>query len=286
MTSNAKRPLLTIGMPVYNGEAFIREALDSLLAQTFTDFVLVISDNCSTDNTVTICKEYAERDQRVLLKQQPENVGAARNFLSILDDSATEYFMWAAADDLWHPKFAEECIKLLNSDHTANFAMSNFKSLSMASRFLNYMPKNTFDFISVLYPSVRVLKYSKKSFLSNKDNMVYSIWRTQFLKKIFFDVTSIIGKDRAIGCGMNDVALLRSHGKLVEKPLFYKRYRRIVPGSWADRAISAAYFLRKKNTKAYRHQDFLSDIELIYKNLCSNEELFFAVMKIQKELNK
>src|SRR6185312_14285982 len=73
-------PLLTIGMPVFNGAATIRAALDALLAQTFRDFVLVISDNCSDDDTITICHEYMQRDSRVRLVQQPSNLGAPMNF--------------------------------------------------------------------------------------------------------------------------------------------------------------------------------------------------------------
>jgi len=57
--------IVSIGMPVYNGEKYIREALDSLLAQTFADFELVISDNASTDGTEAICRNYAEQDARI-----------------------------------------------------------------------------------------------------------------------------------------------------------------------------------------------------------------------------
>jgi glycosyltransferase involved in cell wall biosynthesis len=59
--------MVSIGMPVYNGEKYIREALDSLLSQTFTDFELIISDNCSTDSTPEICKEYASKNRRTLV---------------------------------------------------------------------------------------------------------------------------------------------------------------------------------------------------------------------------
>ena len=67
-------PKVRIGMPVYNGEKFIREAIDSLLAQTFSDFELIISDNCSTDKTQEICKEYASKDPRVKYLRQIENI--------------------------------------------------------------------------------------------------------------------------------------------------------------------------------------------------------------------
>ena len=94
-------PTVSIGMPVYNGEKYIREALDSLLAQTFTDFELIISDNASTDDTGVICREYAARDPRVRYVRQSENRGAMANFQPVLDKARDEYFMWAAANNRW-----------------------------------------------------------------------------------------------------------------------------------------------------------------------------------------
>ncbi len=107
-------PKVSIGMPVYNGEKFIREALDSLLAQTFTDFEIIISDNASTDDTPIICSEYAERDSRIRYVRQAENIGIMKNFQFVLDEAIGEYFMWAAHDDLWGEKFIEENLIFLN----------------------------------------------------------------------------------------------------------------------------------------------------------------------------
>lgn len=98
-------PKVSIGMPVYNGDAFIREALDSLLAQTFTDFELIISDNASTDDTQLICQEYAANDCRIRYVRQSRNIGAAANFQFVLKQAVGKLFMWAAADDSWDPRF-------------------------------------------------------------------------------------------------------------------------------------------------------------------------------------
>ena len=77
-------PMVSIGMPIYSGERYIREALDSLLAQTFTDFELIISDNASSDRTESICREYAERDARIIYFRQEENIGAAGDRKSVV----------------------------------------------------------------------------------------------------------------------------------------------------------------------------------------------------------
>jgi glycosyltransferase involved in cell wall biosynthesis len=89
-------------MPVYNGEKYIREALDSLLAQTFANFELTVSDNASTDGTDAICLEYAARGSRIRHVRQSESRGATANFHPVLDKAWGEYFMWAAASDRWN----------------------------------------------------------------------------------------------------------------------------------------------------------------------------------------
>jgi glycosyltransferase involved in cell wall biosynthesis len=98
---------VTIGVPVYNGEDYLALALDSLLSQTYANVRVIISDNCSTDHTADICREYAARDRRVELLQQPENVGMLRNFNYLLERADTPFFLWASHDDLWSENYVE-----------------------------------------------------------------------------------------------------------------------------------------------------------------------------------
>lgn len=100
-------PAVSIGMPVYNGEKYIREALDSLLAQTFSDFELIISDNCSTDKTQEICIEYSAKDSRIRYINQLTNIGITANFEFVLKEAQAKYFMWAASDDFWSNNWIE-----------------------------------------------------------------------------------------------------------------------------------------------------------------------------------
>lgn len=110
MNNGNKVPQVSIGMPVYNGEPYIREALDSLLAQTFTDFELIISDNASRDYTEAICKEYEAKDARIRYVRQAENIGAAANFQIVLSEAVGKHFMWAAADDFWGETWIESLL--------------------------------------------------------------------------------------------------------------------------------------------------------------------------------
>ncbi|MBZ0298022.1 MAG: glycosyltransferase family 2 protein [Anaerolineae bacterium] len=110
-----QKPRVSIGLPVYNGETLVREALDSILAQTYTDFELIICDNASTDSTPEICKAYAEKDSRVRYYRNAKNLGVSRNLNLCFELSCGEYFMWRAHDDLMAPDYVEKCVAFLDA---------------------------------------------------------------------------------------------------------------------------------------------------------------------------
>jgi len=109
-------PQVSIGLPVYNGERFLREAIDSLLAQTLDDFELIISDNASTDGTQEICETYSTKDRRIRYYRSEANVGAGRNYNRVFELSSGTYFKWAAHDDVCAPEFLEKCVAVLERD--------------------------------------------------------------------------------------------------------------------------------------------------------------------------
>ena len=88
-------PVVSIGMPVYNGADRMRRALDSILAQDFNEFELFISDNGSTDGTLGICEEYAARDSRITYYQRDRNYGISDNFDFSASRATGKYFMWS-----------------------------------------------------------------------------------------------------------------------------------------------------------------------------------------------
>ena len=118
----ATGPRLTIGLPVYNGENYLAESLDALLAQSYTDFELVISDNASTDGTEKICREYARQDSRIRYVKQPQNIGAAPNHNFLIDQARGELFKWAAHDDLFSPDLVAKCVETLDANPDAILA--------------------------------------------------------------------------------------------------------------------------------------------------------------------
>lgn len=110
--------LVTIGMPLFNGERYIEGALRSLLAQSCGDFELLISDNCSTDRTADICRDYASRDQRISFHRNDANVGLARNQNSVIHRGRGKYFLLAHHDDIRSPDYLSATIPVMDQDES------------------------------------------------------------------------------------------------------------------------------------------------------------------------
>jgi glycosyltransferase involved in cell wall biosynthesis len=110
------KPRVSIGIPVYNGDQFVAEAIESILAQTYTDFEFIISDNASDDKTQEICRAYAAKDPRICYYRNETNLGAAPNYNRVFELASGQYFKWADYDDLIAPTFLAECIKVMDQD--------------------------------------------------------------------------------------------------------------------------------------------------------------------------
>jgi len=115
-------PAVTMGLPVYNGENFVAEAIACARAQTYTDWELVISDNCSTDRTLSICRAFAEQDDRIRVYSNPRNLGVASNYNRVFELARGRYFRWVAHDDLFGAEFVERCVRVLETDDRAVLA--------------------------------------------------------------------------------------------------------------------------------------------------------------------
>jgi glycosyltransferase involved in cell wall biosynthesis len=110
------KPLVSIGMPVYNEERYLERALQSLLSQSFENFELIISDNASTDRTGEICLTYAAKDSRVRYNRMETNLGSCANFNRVFQLSNSAYFFWASGHDTRHETFIARCIEILERD--------------------------------------------------------------------------------------------------------------------------------------------------------------------------
>jgi len=124
-------PKVAVGLPVYNGENYLAETLDLLLGQTFEDFELIISDNCSSDRTAEICRDYAAGDRRILYTRNDSNIGSAPNSNRVFSLARSPYFTWKAHDDRSDPRFLEKCVAVLDAEpdvvlaHTASLTIDD-----------------------------------------------------------------------------------------------------------------------------------------------------------------
>jgi glycosyltransferase involved in cell wall biosynthesis len=115
----ASNPKVTVGLPVYNGERYLAQAIESVLGQTYGDLVLLISDNASTDATQDICTSFAAKDSRVVYHRQPQNIGAGPNHDWVATHATGKYFKWGADDDYILPEFLERCVARLEAEPDA-----------------------------------------------------------------------------------------------------------------------------------------------------------------------
>ena len=140
MTTTTTTPRVTIGLPVYNGQNYLIETLESLLAQTYADFELVITDNASTDRTEAICREYAGRDERIRYYRNDENIGAAANYNRAFELGRGEYFKWAAHDDLLAPAYLERCVEVLDNNPDVVLAYTQAKAIDSKGNVVKVYP--------------------------------------------------------------------------------------------------------------------------------------------------
>lgn len=247
LQENKQIPKVSIGMPVYNGETFIKKALDSLLSQTFNDFELIISDNASTDGTEEICRQYVAKNHRVQYIRQSRNMGAKWNFSFVLQKARGEYFMWASHDDIWGKNFIGECVGYLYNNDDIGLVFSMFW---VTSRMYPFVKMKQFPHMSFLCdddPFVRVVKFMEMEDSTYRANAIYGLWRRNIVKQIF---TIFDGEDERFVDMVWEIAMmiyLLTMNKCFQIPrvLFYKTYKRFPPGHWLNTFVDKLLFLRK-----------------------------------------
>lgn len=224
-------PRLSIGLPVFNGEDYVEQAIDSILSQTYTDFEFVISDNASTDRTEEICRSYAAKDPRIKYFRNPKNIGATQNWYRVLDLASGEYFASVAHDDLYARDYMEKCISVLDQDSSIIVCYSKTSIIDQQGcpleddRILKMLSAKI-DTVSAS-PSTRLYNVLAVDYLCIQ---LYGVMRTQTLRdtKVFAGYYS---------CDRNTLAELALLGKLYEIPE-YLFFHRIYPEALGAAAYS------------------------------------------------
>jgi glycosyltransferase involved in cell wall biosynthesis len=208
-------PRVSIGMPVYNGEKYLREALDSILAQTCKDFELIISDNASSDSTQQICLDYADRDRRIHYYRNKKNFGGPKNYNRVFELSSGEYFKWAAYDDVLAPEFLEKCVGVLDKDPSVVGCICKTGRIDQHGNFLGYHNKGLLKRINSNKPHERFRDLIDLYYITTPFHAVY--------RKHSFAQSQLHGS--YIGADRNLVAELSLMGRIYEIPecLFFWR---------------------------------------------------------------
>lgn len=109
-------PKISVCLPVFNGERYLPQLLDSVLAQSFREFEFLISDNCSADRTQELCLAYAGRDPRIVYSRNDRNIGANANSDLLVHKARGDYWVLFGHDDVIRPTFLEKCLAELEND--------------------------------------------------------------------------------------------------------------------------------------------------------------------------
>jgi len=208
------KPRLTVGLPVYNGERYLAECLDSILSQSFSDFELLICDNASTDATAAICRERASSDARIRYHRNPVNLGAIPNFNLVLKMSQAELFKWAAHDDLLRPTYLEKCVSLLDANPNAVLCHSLVRIIDETGQVLEAVAPMEFEAGSPS-PAARFGARMR----SPRCVEVFGVIRREVAASVGMEQSSYIGGDRVF---LAELALLGRFGQVPE-PLFLNR---------------------------------------------------------------
>ena len=208
-------PTITVGMPVYNGEKYAEESIQSVLAQTFEDFEFLISDNGSTDRTEDICRDYAAKDKRIIYLRNATNIGASANYNLLYEKATAPYFRWSNADDLLAPTLHEKCLNALEATPEAVLAAGTTVLIDE-----NGAETGEWDddlHLTQERPSIRLQTFIDKV---NLTNVIYGLMRTEPLSH-----TDLMGNGTVPAADTIMMGQLVLHGQFLQipEPLFYRR---------------------------------------------------------------
>ncbi|ABQ90760.1 glycosyl transferase, family 2 [Roseiflexus sp. RS-1] len=213
-TEKAPTPRVSIGLPVYNGERYLASALESILAQTFGDFEVIISDNASTDATPEICRAYMARDPRIRYVRNERNLGAAPNYNRVFHLARGMYFRWHAHDDLLAPTYLEQCVAALDAHPGVVLCHSKTVFIDEHDRVIGYDE----DSLHFRQASVFSRYYAYLRVARNWINAIFGLIRTDVLRQ-----TVLIGAYSSSDMILLAELILRGEFYEVPEYLFLRR---------------------------------------------------------------
>ena len=228
------KPIVSVGMPVYNGAAYLRRALDSLLAQTYENFELIISDNASQDETESICRAYAARDPRIRYLRQDHNRGAAFNYNVVVREARGTYFKWAAHDDEIAPTFLSRCLEgFHHAPRTTVLVYPRTAYIDADSEVLSRFDDNM-NLVQP-HPAQRVLHLLR---VLGRANPVFGLFRARALNRTRL-IGSYLASDWVL---LTELALQGEFRSLPEFLFFRRMHPEMSTAAHADHRSRSAWF--------------------------------------------
>jgi glycosyltransferase involved in cell wall biosynthesis len=208
-------PLISIGMPVYNGERYLEAAIQANLNQSHGHLELIISDNASTDRTETICRDFSASDRRITYHRNERNIGAAANYNKLFQLASGEFFRWSNADDLPHTELIARTLPVLQSMSDAVIAYGRTCLIDEDGESVGEFDDNL-D-LRADRPSDRYIAFRDGVRLTN---VIYGLMRASVMRR-----TKLMGNGQFPHADIHFMATMSLQGKFVEIPhvLFYRR---------------------------------------------------------------
>ena len=212
-TASHRPPMVTIALPVYNGKRWVQDAIEAILAQSYQDFEIVISDNCSTDGSYEICRSYARRDSRIRLSRNLRNIGVTENFNVLCRLASGKYFKYTSCNDLCASDFLLRCVEVLETHPDvvvchprARLLVEDTGESEDYDLSLHLMGENPVD---------RMIRYLEAGGLNNAEQ---GLIRLNFLRRTCLH-------KQYVGSDITMMAELSLYGKFYQVPefLFYRR---------------------------------------------------------------
>src|SRR4051812_43697599 len=275
-------PRLSIGIPVFNGQEFLPELLDSLLAQTFRDFEILICDNASSDRTAQICREYERHDSRIRYICNERNLGAVANFNRVFELSSAPLFKWAAHDDLYHEAYLQTCVRLLEEHPDIILAHTGTAFIDEKSEILPF-EQETGSFIdpktgrrywadvpSIGDTPVAINRFWQVLTRARWGTHMFGVVRREILQQTSL-LPNFAGSDRAM---LAELALL-GRFRCANEQLFLKRFHANVSSALSDRELKSflstdgkRYSRRLRQLRAFFGAPRGKPIGVVSKSLC------------------
>lgn len=262
-------PIVTIAVPFYNEEKYLRQTLQSLVDQTIKNAVFILSDNNSNDGSFEIASEFARKDSRIKLIKHDVNIGAVGNFVYTRDIAETKYFMWLGAHDCVKDNFVELAVQFLEQNNQVVLYYPKAKYFEQIETLLE-SADSEIESKDVL-PVERMMKVVTQ--LANC-TAIHGVFRTDVIKKIPFEK---IGADNLV------LFLMASYG-LIEASPDTKYFRRVVRKETQEEFVARMkkYGMGKADTMIqYRVEVYQVHFKHLFNNINLNfqekMELFYRL---------